>query len=158
MGIFGKPPETKGSESALGLGGPAPAHSTHSAPAAPSAPSAPPSRCVIGAKTVVKGEVTGEEDILVEGALEGQVRISRELRVGPTGSVKASVEAAAILVSGEIVGDCTAQTRVEVQSTGRLTGNIRAPRVVIAEGAMFRGNSDMSPRKDAGTRETKDKV
>ena len=60
-----------------------------------------------------------------------------------------------MVVSGEIVGDCEAATRVDIQSTGRLTGNIRAPKIVIAEGAMFRGNSDMSTRnKD----ERKDKL
>src|SRR3989304_4908220 len=47
-------------------------------------------------------------------------------------------------IKGEVAGDCNASARVEVQATGRLTGNIRAPRIVIAEGAMFRGNSDMS--------------
>jgi cytoskeletal protein CcmA (bactofilin family) len=58
------------------------------------------------------------------------------------------VEAQSIIVSGELIGDCLATSRVEIQSTGRLTGNIRAPKIVIAEGAMFRGNSDMSARKD----------
>ena len=52
------------------------------------------------------------------------------------------------MVSGEVVGDCGAGIRVEIQATGRVTGNIRAPKIVIAEGAMFKGNSDMSGRKD----------
>jgi cytoskeletal protein CcmA (bactofilin family) len=103
---------------------------------------------VIGPKTTVKGEITGDEDILVEGMVEGQIRIGRDLRIGPGGSVRAKVEAQSVMVSGELLGDCHATSRVEIQSTGRLTGNIRAPRVVIAEGATFKGNSDMSFRAD----------
>jgi len=52
-----------------------------------------------------------------------------------------------VVVSGEVIGDCHAANRVEIQASGRLTGNIRAPRVVIAEGAVFKGNSDMTGRK-----------
>jgi len=104
--------------------------------------------CLIGAKTVIKGEVTGDEDVIVEGVIEGQVRISKDLRVSPGGTVRATVEAQSVVVSGEVVGDCAATQRVEIQSSGKLTGNIRAPRIVIAEGALFKGNSDMSGRKD----------
>ncbi|HSB60984.1 MAG TPA: polymer-forming cytoskeletal protein [Vicinamibacteria bacterium] len=150
MGIFGKP-ETRPPD-------PPP-------PAAPRAAVAPPpaatpqtsgarSVCVIGPKTTIKGELTGDEDVLVEGAVEGQIRISRDLRIGPGGSVKATVEAQSVVVSGELLGDCRASQRVEIQATGRLTGNIGAPRVVIAEGASFRGNSDMSGRRE----ERKDKA
>jgi cytoskeletal protein CcmA (bactofilin family) len=103
---------------------------------------------VIGAKTVIKGEITGDEDLVIEGNVEGQIRITRDLRVAPGGVLKATVEAQALIVSGEVVGDCQATTRVEIQATGRLTGNIRAPKIVIAEGAMFRGNSDMTGKKE----------
>jgi cytoskeletal protein CcmA (bactofilin family) len=99
-------------------------------------------------KTVIKGEVGGDEDVIVEGAIEGRVRITRDLRVSTGGVVRATVEAQSVIVSGEVVGDCTASQRVEIQATGRLTGNIRAPRIVVAEGALFKGTSDMSARKD----------
>jgi cytoskeletal protein CcmA (bactofilin family) len=58
--------------------------------------------------------------------------------------VQATVEAESLIVAGELVGDCTTSKRLEIQTTGRLSGNIRAPRIVIAEGAVFKGNSDMS--------------
>jgi len=115
---------------------------------ATAAAAAKPGTCTIASKTVIKGEITGDEDVIVEGNVEGQIRITRDLRVGANGVVKATVEAQSIIVSGELVGDCQASVRVEIQATGRLTGNIRAPKIVIAEGAMFRGNSDMSARKD----------
>ena len=63
-------------------------------------------------------------------------------------SVKATVSAQSVFVAGELVGDCHASQRVQIEATGRVTGNIRAPRVVIVEGATFRGNSDMSPRRE----------
>jgi cytoskeletal protein CcmA (bactofilin family) len=141
MSIFGKPPEANKPAEPVAPGRPAP-------PPPPSAaPGTLPARtgtCVIGAKTTIKGEISGDEDLLIEGNVEGQVRITRDLRVAPGGMLKATVEAQSLTVSGEIIGDCQAATRVEIQATGRLTGNIRAPKIVIAEGAMFRGNSDMS--------------
>ena len=149
MGIFGKP-EGKPPDAA-----PAPRAAAVNVPfSAPAAPAAPVTQstvrtmCVIGPKTIIKGEVTGDEDVLVEGTVDGQIRITRDLRVGAGGVVKATVEAQSVVVSGEFVGDCRASHRVEIQATGRLTGNISAPRVVIAEGATFKGNSDMSSRRD----------
>src|SRR5262245_22573519 len=156
MGIFGKPPETKPVPDSLGRTlTPTPAPSVAPAPRGGSAAasSGTSSTCVIGAKTVIKGEISGDEDVLVEGTIEGQVRIARDLRVGPGGVVRATVEAQSVVISGEMVGDCSAVSRVEIQATGRLTGNIRAPKVIIAEGALFKGNSDMSGRRD----ERKDK-
>ena len=143
MSIFGKTTDVKPAGAP-----PRPPAAPGTSPSAAVAPRTPASACVIGAKTNVKGEVTGDEDIVVEGVIEGQVRISKDLRIGPGGSVRATVEALSVIVSGELVGDCSAVQRVEIQATGRLTGNIRAPRIVIAEGALFKGNSDMSPRKD----------
>jgi cytoskeletal protein CcmA (bactofilin family) len=102
---------------------------------------------VIGTRTTVKGEISGDEEILVEGTVEGQIKITKDLRVGQGGMVKAMVDAQSVVISGELLGDCHAAQRVEIQATGRLTGNIRAPRVVIAEGAVFKGNSDMTSRK-----------
>ena len=144
MSIFGKPPDAKPAEPAApGRPAPPPPPPTAGSPAR-----AAGGACVIGAKTTIKGEIIGDEDVLVEGNVEGQIRVTRDLRVAPGGVVKATVEAQSLIVSGEIVGDCQATSRVEIQATGRLTGNIRAPKIVIAEGAMFRGNSDMSGRKE----------
>ena len=145
MGLFGKPEERP-------AGAPAPAPPPRPAErAGGSAPTAPrgTSACVIGGKTVFKGEISGDEDVIIEGSVEGQIRISRDLRVAQGGSVKATIEAQSIVVSGEVVGDCTAAVRVEIQASGKLAGNIRAPKIVIAEGAVFRGNSDMGSRDDA---------
>jgi len=146
MSLFGKP-ETKPAE-------PAPPPHRPSAAAPPPVARSTSSPCVIGPKIKLIGELSGDEDVLIEGQIEGEIRITRDLKVGAGGVVKAKVSAQSIIVSGEIVGDCEAVGRVELQSTGKLTGNIRAPKIVIAEGAMFRGNSDMSGKKD----ERKEKV
>jgi cytoskeletal protein CcmA (bactofilin family) len=143
MGIFGKPGESKPVE---------PQAPQRVSPAAAPTPTATPGArtggaCVIGSKTTVKGEISGDEDVLVEGTVEGQIRINKDLRVGQGGTVKATIDAQSVVVSGEVIGDCHAASRVEIQASGRLTGNIRAPRVVIAEGAVFKGNSDMTGRK-----------
>ena len=143
MGIFGKT-DGKPGEGAI-------------RPPAPAPPASPPSParatggvgpCVVGAKTQFKGEITGTETVVVEGLVEGTIRITGPLRIAPGGTVKATVSAQSVVVAGELVGDCHATERVEIEAAGRLTGNIRAPRVVIVEGATFRGNSDMSPRRD----------
>ena len=149
MAIFGKGPETKP---------PTPPGPSTPAPVAPTVhPIHPAPRdgkrevTVIGPQTTFKGEVTGDEDVLVEGCVEGHVHISRELKVGEKGRVKAKVEAQSVIVHGELVGDCQVSGRVEIQATGRLTGDIRAPRIVIAEGAIFRGTSDMSGPRSEGS-------
>ena len=144
MGIFGKTDDKPG-QSAPRASVPAP--STALAPARAPAPASGPA-CVIGAKTQLKGEITGSENVVVEGVVEGTIRITGDLRVGPGGVVKATVSAQSVLIAGEIVGDCHGTQRVEIQASGRLTGNIRAPRVVIVEGASFRGNSDMSAGRE----------
>jgi len=147
MGIFGKT-DTKPPDPAPRPAAPAPPPAGPSAPARPAPAATATTTCVIGAKTQFKGEITGAETVLVEGLVEGTIRITGDLRVGRGGTVKATVSAQSVVVAGELVGDCHAAHRVEIETSGRLTGNIRAPRVVIVEGATFRGNSDMSPRAD----------
>jgi cytoskeletal protein CcmA (bactofilin family) len=146
MGIFGKT-DNKPAEAPRPVAAPSPSPvQPAGARAATPAQSGP--ACVIGAKTRIKGEISGDENVLVEGHVEGTIKITHDLRIGTSGSVKATVSAQCVVIAGELVGDCHASQRVQIETTGRLTGNIRAPRVVIVEGATFRGNSDMSPRRE----------
>lgn len=165
MGIFGNKPETPGTtirpSEPLGKVAPAPQPTpaprfTPPAPvaAAPEPTTSPsPARksagpCVIASGISISGEISGDEDVVIEGRVEGNIRVGRDLKVAPSGMVKATVEAQSIAVAGELIGDCLATGRVEIQATGRVTGNIRAPKIVIAEGAMFKGMSDMSGRTE----------
>ncbi len=98
----------------------------------------------IGPKIRFQGEVLGDEDVVVEGYLEGRVKISKACRVGAHGVVLAEVAAATVTIAGRVVGNVSAVERVELLSTGTLEGNIQAPRIVIGEGARFTGRIDMS--------------
>ena len=98
----------------------------------------------IGPEIRFQGELLGDEDVLVEGRLEGRVKISKAFRVGPHGVVLAEVAAGTVAIAGRVVGNVSADERVELLPTGILEGNIQAPRIVIGEGARFTGRIDMS--------------
>jgi cytoskeletal protein CcmA (bactofilin family) len=103
-----------------------------------------PGASFIGPATRFRGELQGDEDVLVEGRIEGSVKVSKAFRVAAEGVVTAEVAARTIWIAGRVVGNVTAEERVEILPTGILEGNIRAPRIVIGEGARFTGRIDMS--------------
>lgn len=108
---------------------------------------------VIGPQIRIQGELSGDEDVLVEGKVEGKISMTKTVRIGPSAEVHADVKAQTIIVAGKVVGNLVAD-RVEVVASGSLEGNIRAPKVSIAEGAQFKGSVDMGggkqPHGDAG--------
>jgi len=111
-------------------------------------PPPPPGRkesreTVIGKGITVKGELFGEEDVKIEGRVEGKIQLTKNLLVGQTGVVEADVEAENINIGGTVTGNLMAQNRVEIVVSGKMIGDIKAPRVVVAEGAHFKGNVDM---------------
>ena len=103
----------------------------------------------IGSEIRIQGELQGEEDVLVEGRVEGRVAVSKAFRVGLKGVVLAEVAAGTVAIAGRVVGNVSAVERVELLSTGTLEGNIHAPRIVIGEGARFTGSIDMSDRAES---------
>jgi cytoskeletal protein CcmA (bactofilin family) len=99
----------------------------------------------IGQSIVFKGELSGDEDLEIDGQVEGSVKLANnELTVGANGNLKAEVTAKSIVVVGRVHGNLTATERIEIQSTGIVDGDIRAPRLVIQEGAVLNGGIDMS--------------
>ena len=98
---------------------------------------------VIGRGITVKGELFGDEDVKIEGRVEGKIKLEKNLLVGQTGVIEADVEAENINIGGTVTGNLVAQNRVEIVSSGKMTGDIKAPRVIVAEGAHFKGNVDM---------------
>lgn len=120
----------------FGKGAPGPA------PAGRGEPARGPS--VIGPHTRIQGELLGDEDVVVEGRVEGRVLLAREFLVAPSGVVVAEVHAGTVVIAGQVTGDVTATERVEIQPSGSLEGNIRAPKVAVGDGARFRGRVDMS--------------
>jgi len=107
-----------------------------------------PRSSFIGSRIRIQGELLGDEDVLVEGRVEGRVAVSKAFRVGLRGVVLAEVEAGTVAIAGHVVGNVRAVERVELLPTGTLEGDIHAPRIVIGEGARFTGRIDMSGRAE----------
>jgi cytoskeletal protein CcmA (bactofilin family) len=100
----------------------------------------------IGQSIVFKGELTGDEDLEIDGQVEGTVNLkNHQLTIGPNGNLKAEVTAKNIVVIGKVTGNLVAADRIEVQATGIIDGDVRAPRLNVQEGAVLNGSIDMSP-------------
>ena len=98
----------------------------------------------IGKSVVIKGELSGSEDLVIEGTVEGKVALGEHvLTVGAHGKIKAEVFAKIVIVLGEVVGNITASEKVDIRDSGSVDGDILSPRVAIAEGAHLRGSVDM---------------
>ncbi|MBA3269206.1 MAG: polymer-forming cytoskeletal protein [Acidobacteria bacterium] len=98
----------------------------------------------IGKSVVIKGELSGSEDLTIEGHVEGRIELSDNvLTIGPNGKIRAEVFAKAVIVLGEVSGNVTASEKVDIRDNGSVDGDIISPRVAIAEGAHFRGSVDM---------------
>lgn len=124
---------------------PAPSHHEPSPAGRPPAAKA----TLIAAGTEVHGEVSGGTDLMVEGHLEGRVELDATLVVGREGRVQGQIQARVVRVDGKVHGNIRAQERVEVTPSGSLEGDIAAARVVIAEGAFFKGNVEMGGGMEA---------
>jgi len=98
---------------------------------------------VIGPSILINGKLTGDEDLTVLGRVEGELSLTKTLIVEPSGVVKANVTVKNAVVSGVVVGNIQATESVELTQEGRMVGDIRAPRVIIVDGASFRGRVDM---------------
>jgi cytoskeletal protein CcmA (bactofilin family) len=98
----------------------------------------------IGKSVVIKGELSGSEDLTIEGHVEGRIELrDNVLTIGPNGKIRAEVFAKSVIVLGEVVGNVTASEKVDIRDNGSVDGDIISPRVAIAEGAHFRGSVDM---------------
>ena len=105
----------------------------------------------IGKSVVIKGELSGSEDLTIEGHVEGRIELRENvLTIGPNGKIRAEVFAKAVIVLGEVTGNVTASEKVDIRDNGSVDGDIASPRVAIAEGAHFRGSVDMQRAGAAG--------
>lgn len=107
---------------------------------------AKPQLSVIGATLSIKGTLTGEEDIEIEGRFGGEIELlNSRVVIGGTGEVTANVKAKTVIINGTANGDVEAGDQVEITATGCMKGDIRSPRVILHDGAKFRGLIDMEP-------------
>ena len=98
---------------------------------------------IIGESILINGNLNGDEDLTVRGRVEGTVTLTKTLVVEPTGVVKAEVQVRNCVIAGAVAGNVTASESVEITKEGRMIGDISAPRVIIVDGANFRGRIDM---------------
>jgi len=106
----------------------------------------------IGKSIVFKGELTGSEDLEVDGNMEGDIQLpDHVLTIGPNGQVKASVNAKCVQIIGHIKGNVTATERIEIQASGVVEGDIRAPKLLVQEGAVVNGAVEMTAKPGART-------
>jgi cytoskeletal protein CcmA (bactofilin family) len=88
----------------------------------------------------IKGEVTGSEDLFVDGHVDGKLSLTNgSLTIGPNGKVKADVTAREVIVRGKVEGKVSGRDRVQLWSTGQVTGEVQTERLAIEDGAMLRG-------------------
>jgi cytoskeletal protein CcmA (bactofilin family) len=103
----------------------------------------------IGKSVVIKGELSGSEDLYVDGSVEGNIELrNHSLTVGPNGKVKANVSAKAVVVQGTLDGSVNASDRVELRKSAVVTGDVTTQRIAIEEGAFLKGKVDI--QKEGG--------
>ena len=104
-------------------------------------------KTLIGKSLHINGEIYASEEVIVNGKVEGKIKSEKRVIIDCKGYVAADIEADEILIKGRVVGNVKGYTKVEVTVNGNLKGNILSRRVVIAEGASFKGNIDMNIEK-----------
>jgi cytoskeletal protein CcmA (bactofilin family) len=131
---------------------------THGAPAAspperrpqPTAGSAAAGTTHIAPGAKITGQVNGTSDLVVDGELEGQVRLETSgVTIGPEGRVRGDIVARSVRIGGRVEGNVQGHEKVEILPSGRLEGDVAAPRVMLAEGAFFKGKVEMTGTKAA---------
>jgi cytoskeletal protein CcmA (bactofilin family) len=127
---------------------PAPAVSSKATPATPASTPLSPSALPVSTRAAacisqgirIKGEVTGSEDLFVDGLVDGKLNLANgSLTIGPNGFVKADVNAREVIVRGKIEGKVTGRDKVQLWSTGQVTGEVQTDRLAIEEGALLKG-------------------
>jgi len=129
------------------FGKPQPPGSTFPADAPPPRPVAASAstKTVIGSGSRVVGDLISDEDVLLEGQIEGKVQGERSVTIGAGGDLEGDVAAKSVVVGGKVRGQIVATERAELASTAVVHGSVQAPKIIIAEGAHLQGNVAMSP-------------
>ena len=105
-------------------------------------------RTMIGPKISIKGNLTGEEDLLIEGSLDGKIEMKRHrVTIGKKGQVKADIYGMIIIIEGTVEGNLYAEEQLIGRQSGTICGNIVSPRVTLEDGSNFKGSIDMSPKE-----------
>ena len=113
----------------------------------------------IGKSVIIKGELSGSEDLTIEVQVEGKIELRQNvLTIGPNAKIKAQVLARAVVVEGSVQGNIATSEKIEIRDKGSVEGDLSSPRVAIADGAHFRGSIDMQQAKGGEKAEAKPAV
>src|SRR6202161_3906208 len=111
----------------------------------PRAVESAPRASVLGPTLKFRGELSAQEDLIIQGSVEGSITHTQSLTVGTDGTMKGDIRARVIVVDGKVDGDLYATESVNIRATAKVKGNVFAPRVGISEGAFFQGQIEMQP-------------
>lgn len=107
----------------------------------------------IGKSVMIKGELSGSEDLYLDGEVEGSIELhDHNLTVGPNGRVKANINAKEVVIQGKVDGSISGSDRVELRKSGVLVGDIVTQRIIIEDGAYFKGGIDIRKDNHQGTK------
>ena len=107
-------------------------------------PTANTNQTVVGRSMLLRGELSGKEDLLIEGQFDGTINLPENcVTVGGSGEVKAEVHARQVVILGSVTGNISAQERIEIRKTGQVTGDLVAAAIAIEDGAFFKGSIDI---------------
>ena len=98
---------------------------------------------VIGAGITIDGEITSEDDVVVQGTVRGKLVTKEAVTVENGGTVEADISGGPVTIAGSVTGNISSNDRVDLQNGARVVGNVKATRITIADGAQFKGNVDM---------------
>ncbi|MAI78663.1 MAG: hypothetical protein CL917_06975 [Deltaproteobacteria bacterium] len=106
----------------------------------------------IGKSIVIKGELTGSEDVEIDGTVEGDIRFPNNvLTIGPNGKVSGTIQAQTVQILGTVKGNVEASERVQIDASGTVEGDLRAPRLLVEEGAVVNGSIEMTDQGSTGS-------
>jgi cytoskeletal protein CcmA (bactofilin family) len=109
------------------------------------APEAAPRASVLGPTLRFRGELSAQEDLIVQGSVEGSITHTQSLTIGTDGSMTGNIRARVIVIDGKVDGDLYATESVNIRATAKVKGNVFAPRIAIQDGAFFQGQVEMQP-------------
>ena len=98
---------------------------------------------VIGKSLTIDGEITGTEPLVVHGTVKGKIALQNNVSVAEGGRIEGDVVATSLEISGEMQGNTQVAERLEIKAGGQMQGDIKSPRILIADGAIYRGSIDM---------------
>ena len=109
-------------------------------------PNSPQRVASLGPSLVIRGTLSGQEDLVIEGQVEGEISLRKHsVTVGQKGRVKADIFSKSICIEGEVHGNLFGEDQVTIRQSGKVRGNVTSPRVTLEDGSKFKGAIDMNP-------------